>query len=264
MNPEERLAVIHEHLAVKRLVLLLTHLVRVFSPKRIGIIDRLRSLLNFQLFPRRRDFDNLFVAVFSCFFLCLGFFDNGLKDHIILPPVCRINQFGLGGGIDIDQINRNGHKTAILLEYFPKTRFRRKLLTFLPKIKGNCSPVFLSGAVRHPILGTAVRLPVHRCFVLAIRLGFNHHTVGNHEGGVKSEPEMSDDLIFRRLVFVSLDKILCARKSNLIDILLHFFGTHTDAVVKETDTLLLRAHFHLNPIGLILQCPVLTHQCELL
>ena len=71
------------------------------------------------------------------------------------------------------------------------------------------------------------------------------HLVGYHECRIKAQSEMTDNLILVGLILILCNKIRCAGKGDLVDILFHFIRRHADAVIDELKGLLLRVHQHL-------------------
>ena len=75
---------------------------------------------------------------------------------------------------------------------------------------------------------------------------------------------MSDDLIFIGLIFIFIQEILCAGKSNLVNVLLHFFLSHANAVICHGNSLVRRVHNYLNLVLHILRLFKLPHQLQFL
>ena len=74
---------------------------------------------------------------------------------------------------------------------------------------------------------------MHRNRVFLIGEGVDGHLVRYHECGIEAQTEMTDDLFLVGFVFVFFKKSLCAGKSDLIDVFIHFFESHTDTVVGD-------------------------------
>ena len=84
MNPEKRLLVIPEYLAVKALVFIIAALVRVLRPKRVNVIYRHGTFYDFDLLLGGRYLNGLFFALVVFFFLGLCIDMNVLDDFICL------------------------------------------------------------------------------------------------------------------------------------------------------------------------------------
>ena len=63
-----------------------------------------------------------------------------------------------------------------------------------------------------------------------------------HECGIEAQSEMTDDLVGIALVLIFLNEIRSTGKCDLVDILFHFVGGHTQTVILEGQCLLLRIH----------------------
>ena len=74
---------------------------------------------------------------------------------------------------------------------------------------------------------------------------------------------MTDDLVFICLVLIFCQEILCTGKCDLVDILFHFLGGHTDTIILDGDGLVLGIDGNLNLILRILRLLVLAHQRQL-
>ena len=72
-------------------------------------------------------------------------------------------------------------------------------------------------------------------FLVALREDF--HVLGHHEGGVETQAELPDNLVFggRVLLLVLLHKLGGTGEGNLVDVLLDFLTGHAQAVVGNRD-----------------------------
>lgn len=75
---------------------------------------------------------------------------------------------------------------------------------------------------------------------------------------------MADNLILIGLVLILLQEILCSRKCDLVDVLIHFFHGHTEAVIGEGDRLIVGIHRHGNLKFHVLRLLPLSHDLKLL
>ena len=91
-----------------------------------------------------------------------------------------------------------------------------------------CTALWLDGLF-HCVLRRTVAWPVNGFGVLLVREGEYLHFVCNHEGRVETQTEVTDNGFC--FVFVFIHKLFCTRESDLVDILIHLLGCHTDTVV---------------------------------
>ena len=67
--------------------------------------------------------------------------------------------------------------------------------------------------------------------IVLIAEGEDFDLLGHHESGIEAQTEVADDGF--GFVLVLIDKFLCARESDFVDELVHFFGRHTDTTVAD-------------------------------
>ena len=75
---------------------------------------------------------------------------------------------------------------------------------------------------------------------LLIGKRINRNLMSYHERAVKTETEMTDDLVLIGFVLILLKEIRRAGKCNLVDVFLNLIGGHADSVINKGDRLLLR------------------------
>ena len=88
--------------------------------------------------------------------------------------------------------------------------------------------------------------------------------VGNHECGVESESEMTDNLVIVCLVFVFLDEIRRSGERDLVDILLYFVSRHSETVIGKGHRFLLGAYNHIDARLIIKRSFILAHHFKFL
>ena len=130
-------------------------------------------------------------------------------------------------GIQVDLIR---HEGAIFAQEIAHDVLFEELLLFLGKVHDDLRPARLLVAVADRISGVAVRFPMHADRALFIRLREDLDILGDHIGGIEPKSEMPDDAVAACL-FVFIDEIRSARKSDLRDVLFHLVFGHADAVV---------------------------------
>ena len=106
MDPEQRLLVILEYLAVKLEILFLGALGRIPCPEGIGLVDEFGTLLDLKALLALY----LLGSVFFLFYRGMDLFDY----DIIVSLVLKVD--GLGGiVILLGEVNLGGHEAAVLL-----------------------------------------------------------------------------------------------------------------------------------------------------
>lgn len=118
-----------------------------------------------------------------------------------------------------------------------------------------------SGADR--ILAGSVAGPVYRFRVREIAQGIDLNIIGNHEGGIETQSEMTDNIILIRLILVFLKECAGARESDLCNVLLYFRFCHAQTRINKLDGLLIRVHDHLDTVLMIVRILILPHNFEL-
>ena len=92
---------------------------------------------------------------------------------------------------------------------------------------------------------------MHRRRAFFIGKGIDLHFVRHHKCGIEAKTEMSDHIVFRRLVLILLKELGGAGESDLCDILFHFIRGHAESVIDKLHGLLFRIddHFDLRLIS---------------
>ena len=122
---------------------------------------------------------------------------------------------------------------------------------------------FRAVTILHLVLGAAVAGPVYGLCAFFVRQGVDLYAVRYHKCRVKTKTEVSDDLVLVCLILILLEEIRRAGESDLVDVFLYFFRSHTKAVIGNGDGLILRANLYRDlSFETIRQC-ILTHHIQL-
>ena len=118
-------------------------------------------------------------------------------------------------------------------------------------------------AACHVKFRAAVTGPVDSLCAFFIRKRINGNLVSNHKRRIKAKTEMSDNLVFVRLVLIFFQKIRSPGKSNLIDIFFDFLSCHAKAVVCNGQCFIIRVYGYLNLRLVICRKLVFAHHVQL-
>ena len=222
MNPEQRLLIILEYLAVKFQIFFFRAFIRMLCPKRSRLVQEFRPLCNFQ-----------FLLILFLFFLDL--FYDGIRIQLFFCldnlRFCRIC-FG--------QINFRRHKGTVFFYNLPCLIFVAEFQAVLVDIEGDFRPDLSPASLFHIKFRSPVALPMHRLCSLFIRKRINVYLVRYHKCGIKAKAEVSDNLVLIRLVLILFKKVRRPGKSDLIDIFLHLVRRHADPVINKFQRLFFR------------------------
>ena len=104
---------------------------------------------------------------------------------------------------------------------------------------------------------------MNRLCVFLIRKSIDRNLVRYHECRIETQTEMTDDLVFVCLVLIFCQEILCTGKCDLVNVLFHFLGSHTDTIILDGDRLVLGINGNLNLILRLPRLLILAHQRQL-
>ena len=239
MNPEQRLLVIQEYVAVEFLVLLVGAFAWLFGPQRMDIADGNRTFLDFHLVFGGRNLNLLFFALVVFLFLVFGVGVNMLNDLIVFLQIGFRNNLRLRGGSLFGQEDLYRHKGAVFFQRLADLVLVCVLQAVLVQMKRDGGSDFFAVSGSHGVLGAAVALPVHRFRAFLEGKRINIHLVSDHECGIEAQSEVSDDLILIRLVLIFLQEFCRAGKSDVRDILYDLFRGHADTVINKLQCLFL-------------------------
>ncbi len=93
--------------------------------------------------------------------------------------------------------------------------------------------------------------------------GIDGHFISDHEGGIKSQTEMSDDLVSSRLVLVFLQECLRAGKSDIVDVFLDLISGHAKTVITDLDGLFRGVNDDIDPCLIIFRQFIITDYIQL-
>ena len=239
MNPEQRLLVIQEYVAVEFLVLLVGALAGLPGPQRMNIADGNRTFLDFYLVPGGRNLNLLLFSLVVFLFLVFGVGVDMLNDFVVFPQIGFRNNLRFRGGSLFGQEDLYRHKGTVFFQRLAYLVLVCVLQAVLVQMKGNGGSDFFAVSGSHGVLGAAVALPVYGFRAVLEGKRINIHLVGDHESGIEAQSEVSDDLILIRLVLIFLQKLCRAGKSDIRDILYDLFRGHADTVIDKLQCLFL-------------------------
>ena len=214
VNMEQRLVHLHRiELVVEMLIVLVLEFRRLAGPGGIDVVD---DVVFVQLY---------LLAVFPLFLLAEGYL--------------------------------HGQELAVLAQQ-PFYRSVLEVLTeLIVDVQHDVRTAFGFDGLFHRVLRRALATPMngfHHFTILTIFtiLGLvtereDLHFLAHHERRVETETEMSDNTGTLYIVlchFVLLNKLFRAGESDLIDVLVHFFGGHADAVIRNGQRLFLLIYFY--------------------
>ena len=138
----------------------------------------------------------------------------------------------------------NGQEAAVFAQQPFHAFFFRKILLFLAQIQNHVRTPFGAFGLGHREVGRARAAPAYRRRVFFVGSRHDFHLVAHHKGRVETKAEMPDDGLGVVLVF--LHELLGAGERDLVDVLIHLLGRHTDAVVRNRQRAGLRVGRHGN------------------
>ncbi len=133
--------------------------------------------------------------------------------------------------------NLDRQELAVFLEESLNLRVLQVLLEVCADMEHDVRSALGLDGIFHLELGVALAAPMHGFGVLFVTLREDLHLVGDHECGVEAQAEVSDDGGGVVLVFV--EELLRAGEGNLVDVFVHFLGSHTYTTVGDGERLLL-------------------------
>ena len=104
---------------------------------------------------------------------------------------------------------------------------------------------------------------MHSLRAVLIGQGIDGHFVRDHECGIKSQTEMSDDLVSGSLVLVFFQERLRAGKRDIIDVFLDLISGHAKAVITDLDNLFRRVDDDIDPCLIIFRQFIITDHIQL-
>ena len=264
VNPEQRLLVVVEYLAVELLILLLGALAGCLVPEGIDIVQCHRTLQDLIGFLRRLHLHGFLCAVFLFLLLGLCRLYHGLDEGILLGQLILLDLLILGLGLGILKIDGQRHESAVFLDDLSGPVFIAEFGAVLIHVKGDLRADSILVAGIHPELGSSLGLPVNGLRILLPGQGIDGHSVRHHEGRIEAQTEMTDDLVLIGLVLILLQECLGAGKGDLVDVLLHLVHGHAETIILDDDGLLLGIDRYLHLIVGIGRLLVFAHQRQLL
>ncbi len=245
MDPEQGFLVIHEHFPVKVHVIFFRALAGILCPKRVNIVHQFRTL-----------HDLYFIRILLLFLFHLFHYLIGVAF------LAGKNRLGIRR-VFPGHINLNGHEGTVFLNDFLCLVLIAILQAFLVQVQGDAGSHLVPCALRHLKLGTAVTFPMYGRRALLPGKGIDVHLIRHHERRIKSQTEMSDDLVVVGFVLIFGYKIGGTGKRDLVNILLHLVRRHADSVIHHLNGLILRIDKHVHGRLIILRQAVFPHHIQL-
>ena len=264
MDPEQRLAIIVENLAVESLVFVLGTVIRMLCPQRVNIGNAHRPFVDLYAVARRRDLNRLLAAVSVVLLFRLRVLMDPLDHNIGVLEITLINRLEFLRRIGLLQEDFNRHEAAVTLQHLAHAVFIRELKAVFVQMQGNGCPGLLPAAIAHRIGRGSVTLPVHRRGALAIAEGIDLDILGNHEHRIEAKTKVADDVVLVCLVLILLEECCRTGKCNLCDVFFDFFCCHAKTCVREADRLRLRVHDDMDGVLVVIRILVLSHDLKLM
>ena len=186
-----------------------------------------------------------------------------LDHHIVVTKLGLVDGFVFLFRICLLQENLYRHEGAILADNLTGTVFIGELQAVLIEEQGNLGTDLCADSLGHIVLGAAVTFPVNRLCALLIGKGIDMNLVRYHEGRVKAQSEMTDDLIVIGLVLVFLQEISRAGKGDLVDVFLDLVCRHAQSGIDEFQCFVLRIYHHADAVFMSLRIGVFANQGKL-
>ena len=263
MDPEQRLPVVIEYLAVEILVLIIGALTWCLLPERMDIGDGNRALVDLYHVLRRLDLDRLLAALSVILFTSHRIMMNRPDDNVVLLHLVRLHFLVFLRRILLAQEDFNRHEAAVALQHLTHAIFIGKFQIVLIQMKGHAGTDLAVVAIANRVGVSAITLPVNRFRILLIAQRIDRDHVGHHEYGIKAQSEMSDDVILVRLILIFFKKCCRTGKCNLGDVLLHFLSGHTETGIDEFHGLLIRIDKNPDRILELVRILIFSHHLQL-
>ena len=155
-------------------------------------------------------------------------------DHVQLA---RLDLLAILPLLLLAECDRDREELAIFVQQFRNLMILKEFLVLVIDMQNNIRTTVRLLGILHRILRATVARPFHSLRTLLKRFCDDVHTFGDHERGVETESEVTDDRISVILVF--LEELLRTGESDLVDILLDFLLRHTDTTVGDGERTLI-------------------------
>ena len=142
-------------------------------------------------------------------------------------------------------------EVAILSQQALQTRIFQEFLAIVVYIQDDVGTPVVTLCFFEGELRTTVAAPFHGFGIVLIRTGDDFHFLGDHEGRVESQTEVTDDGV--GIVLVFLQEVIGTGEGNLVDVFVDFFGCHTQTTVTDGDGTVVLVGFYAD--GQIAQFP---------
>ena len=133
--------------------------------------------------------------------------------------------------------NLNREEVAVFGEQLLNLAILEILFVLVVDMENDVGTAFGLDGRFHLIDGAAVARPMDSLGPVFIAERENLHALGDHEGGIEAQAEVADN--GGGVVLVLLNELLGTGEGNLVDVAVHLFGCHADAVVGDSECLFL-------------------------
>ena len=262
MDPEQRLTVIIEHLAVEGLVFFIRAVVGMLAPERLCVRDADRTFVDLDAVSGRSDLNSLLLTVFIFLLFCLRIFMDTFDNHIRILQFALIDRLIFLRRIGLLQEDLDRHEAAVALQNLTHPVFVGKLKAVLIEMQGDRRTDVSPAAVFHCIGRRTVTLPVYRRRTLFVAECIDLNIIRDHEHRIETQAEMSDDIVFICLIFILLKEVGCSGKCDLRDVFLHLIRCHAQTGIAEGDRLCIRIHDNMDRVLMFIRILIFTHDLQ--
>ena len=154
------------------------------------------------------------------------------------------------------------HEGAILVYDLSGPVFIAEFYRIIIKVQSYLRTPFSFFAPCHGKLGTAFGLPVNGDRSILVGKSIYRYPVSHHECRIESKTEMPYYLVLIGLVLILPEEIGSTGKCHLIDIALHLFFCHAEAIVRKSDCLFIRIHRYIDPVLFSLGSLILSDKAQ--
>ena len=125
----------------------------------------------------------------------------------------------------------DGQELAILVEQLLYARFVQELFAIVVDIQHDVGAAVVFLHLFYFVSGRPIATPLHglRTFLIAARDDF--HLLAHHKGRVETQTEVPDNGV--GVVFVLVEEVGYARKSDLVDVSVNLVGGHSHTSVAN-------------------------------
>ena len=189
---------------------------------------------------------------------------DALYNHIVLGQLALIDGLIFLLCIFLCQEDLHRHERTVFGDDLPGAVLVGEFQALLIEEQGDLCTYGLSGACRHGEFRTPITLPVNRLCSFLIGKSIDVDLVRHHKCRIKTQAEVSDDLILIGLVLILRQEIRSPGKCDLVDVFFHFLRGHAKTVIDEFQSLLIRIYQNLHLRFIFIRKSILSHHVQLL